>query len=350
VHGSVVLEDPKTLQEYGIEGDGVIQLLLSASKDEHLVSGLRSRFPAVRKAAFEKLGSLEPSELAMYNDWILAGLRDCQESVCVAALRLALKLGPTELAICAPLILNMTILGGSQVLSFFDEVTAALSQIERSKYVESIDQVLSRLQVSWLINQKHNKPFWNRLFVLLQVLEPGELAKYVEKLIAMESVLAGDQHTSVLELLNKLEATDLMPFVAPISARKHVSLGTLYERLENFELRNFRSIEMAKDAQKAIAKLQDPDAEVRAAALEMLSKLETIQIFLKTAEGETFTLDVLPGYTVYSLKLLINHKLQQSNKNMRLSYGGRQLEDFKTLLEYNIEKECTLNVDYQQHV
>jgi len=76
----------------------------------------------------------------------------------------------------------------------------------------------------------------------------------------------------------------------------------------------------------------------------VLSLRGGMQLFVKTLTGKTVSIDVEEGESIEEVKAKIAEKEGIPPEQQRLIFGGQQLQDAKTLDDYDVGDDATLHL------
>ena len=80
------------------------------------------------------------------------------------------------------------------------------------------------------------------------------------------------------------------------------------------------------------------------AAFAQVQTQDSFQVVVKTLTGAAFAFDVDRSTTVAALKQRIAESQDIPVERQRLIFAGKQLEDERTLGDYNVQKDATLHL------
>jgi ubiquitin C len=157
--------------------------------------------------------------------------------------------------------------------------------------------------------------------------QAGAMQIFVQTLTGKTITLDVEPASIIEEVKEKIQAMEGIP---PDQQRLFFAARHLHDArtLNEYNIRNGSTLHLLPPRDQAGA--ADPNA--------------AMQIFVKTLTCKTIVLDVKPANTIEEVKQKILEKEGVPPEQQRVFFSGTQLEEGRTLIEYNIQRESTLRM------
>ncbi|XP_012680430.1 polyubiquitin 11-like isoform X1 [Clupea harengus] len=135
----------------------------------------------------------------------------------------------------------------------------------------------------------------------------------------------------------------------PLAVNSSITVGDLKKRIQQLsgdvpacqKLSNENGINFSNDS-STLSALGLKSGSFVVVLVTNPPPIPPIQVFLKNEKGQTSTYDVTPGETVTAFKSKVHIRERVPVDQQRLIFEGKQLDDGRTLEDYNIRSESTI--------
>jgi len=246
--------------------------------------------------------------------------------------------------------------------------TSASAAMAKLQSLSSKDIIIKRHRDQFGLSSARVKTLWEHYLQFIVVKTFANDSGPTMKLSTSPEVdemwhthlLKTDSYRELMELVNKINP--LVKFIdhnfenendpEEKKGERRRAAAEAYKDIFKEECEWFKNGEDKPNNEAEVVIIEDEDDEPEVIAIEeeglvRIPMSDSFQIFVRMFTGKTETFQVCSSDTVWMLKRKIKARNPQGlmPECQRLIYGGKQLEDDRTLIDYKIEEASTLHLN-----